>query len=177
VKRVLLSITGTVIGVVALLSFKSSSPVSSAGGLPTASLPGTSSSSTATSTTPSATATSSAAPPDPSSGASSPTATRSSATAKASATARSYVGSSITTRYGIVQVKVTVVGSKITDVGFAQLTAFDGRSQRINSQAAPILLQETLQAQSARIDSVSGASYTSQGYVQSLQSALDQAGI
>ena len=81
------------------------------------------------------------------------------------------------TRYGIVQVKITVSGKRITNVGFAQLTAFDGRSQQINSQAAPILLQETLSAQSAHIDSVSGATYTSDGYVQSLQSALDKAGI
>jgi uncharacterized protein with FMN-binding domain len=62
-------------------------------------------------------------------------------------------------------------------VGFVQLTAFDGRSQQINSQAAPYLLQETLSAQSAHIDAISGATYTSAGYVQSLQSALDQAGI
>jgi uncharacterized protein with FMN-binding domain len=76
-----------------------------------------------------------------------------------------------------VQVKITVSSKKITNVGFTQLTAFDGRSQRINSDAAPILLQETLSAQSAHIDSVSGASYTSEGYVQSLQSALDKAGL
>jgi uncharacterized protein with FMN-binding domain len=76
-----------------------------------------------------------------------------------------------------VQVKLTVSGTKITNVSFTQLTAYDGRSQEINSQAAPILLQETLTAQSAQIDTVSGASYTTDGYVQSLQSALDQAGI
>ena len=70
-----------------------------------------------------------------------------------------------------------VDAQKITDVAFVQLTAFDGRSQRINSDAAPILLQETLSAQSATIDSVSGATYTSDGYVESLQSALDQAGL
>jgi uncharacterized protein with FMN-binding domain len=62
-------------------------------------------------------------------------------------------------------------------VTFLQLTSHDGRSADINSQAAPILLQETLSAQSSNIDSVSGASFTSAGYLQSLQSALDQAGI
>ena len=67
--------------------------------------------------------------------------------------------------------------SEITNVSFVQLTAFDGRSQRINSDAAPTLLQQTLSAQSARIDGVSGATYTSQGYEQSLQNALDQAGL
>jgi uncharacterized protein with FMN-binding domain len=76
-----------------------------------------------------------------------------------------------------VQVQVVVSGTKISNVSFLQLTAYDGRSEQINSQAAPILLQETLSAQSANIDTVSGASYTSEGYVQSLQSALDKAGI
>jgi len=70
-----------------------------------------------------------------------------------------------------------VTGSKIADVSYVQLTAYDGRSQQINSYAAPILLQETLSTQSANIDTVSGATYTSEGYIQSLQSALDKAGI
>jgi uncharacterized protein with FMN-binding domain len=74
-------------------------------------------------------------------------------------------------------VAVTVSGTHVAAANFVQLTAFDGRSQQINSEAAPILLQETLTAQSAHIDTVSGATYTSDGYVQSLQSALDQAGI
>lgn len=81
------------------------------------------------------------------------------------------------TQYGIVQVKVTVTGKRIANVSFLQLTAYDGRSQQINNDAAPVLLQETLSAQNAHIDAVSGASYTSDGYTQSLQSALDQAGI
>jgi len=76
-----------------------------------------------------------------------------------------------------VQVQITVSGKKVSDVSLLQLTAFDGRSQEINSQAAPILVQETLTAQSANIDTVSGASYTTAGYIQSLQSALDKAGI
>jgi uncharacterized protein with FMN-binding domain len=77
----------------------------------------------------------------------------------------------------VVQIQVQVTGKKIAQVSFLQLTAYDGRSQDINSQAGPILLQETLAAQSSNIDTVSGASYTSAGYIQSLQSALDQAGI
>jgi uncharacterized protein with FMN-binding domain len=171
-KRVLLSVTGTVLGVVALLSFKTHGQVATAsGGLPSAALP-----STPTTATPSSSSSSSAtsAPPDPSAtGRSS-----SSSTAKTSTpTDLTYLGAAEQTRYGIVQVKITVTGKKITNVGFAQLTAFDGRSQQINSDAAPILLQETLQAQSANINSVSGASYTSEGYVQSLQSALDKAGL
>jgi uncharacterized protein with FMN-binding domain len=83
----------------------------------------------------------------------------------------------VQTRYGVVQVQVVVSGKKITNVSLLQLTAYDDRSQQINNDAAPILLQETLTAQNAHIDTVSGASYTSEGYVQSLQSALDQAGI
>jgi uncharacterized protein with FMN-binding domain len=86
-------------------------------------------------------------------------------------------GDAIDTRYGVVQVQVTLTGNHIDNVSFLQLTAFDGRSQEINSAAAPILLQETLSAQSAQIDNVSGASYTTDGYVQSLQSALDKAGV
>jgi uncharacterized protein with FMN-binding domain len=173
-KRVLLAVTGTVLGVVALLSFKTHGQVATAsGGLPSAGLPGASSSASAASPS-----TSTGAPPDPTATKATPATKSSSAAAKStSPTSVSYTGAAEQTRYGIVQVKLTVRGNKITNVGFAQLTAFDGRSQQINSQAAPTLLQETLQAQSAKIDSVSGASYTSQGYIQSLQSALDKAGL
>ena len=86
-----------------------------------------------------------------------------------------YVGQAVRTRYGTVQVQVTVAGATISNVAFVQLTATDSRSQQINANAGPILLQQTLSAQSARIDGVSGATYTTQGYEQSLQSALDQA--
>jgi uncharacterized protein with FMN-binding domain len=160
-KRILFSVVGTIAGVVALLSFKTQGHplATAAGGLPSAGLPGSS-------TPTPATTGGSSAPTSPSSGSPAP-----------AQTSKSFLGSAIDTRYGIVQVKVTVSGTKITNVSFAQLTAFDGRSQQINSQAAPTLLQETLSAQSAQIDSVSGATYTSEGYAQSLQSALDQAGI
>ena len=86
-------------------------------------------------------------------------------------------GQAVQTRYGTVQVQVVLSGSSIQSVGFLQLTADDPRSQEINSQAAPILVQQTMQVQSANIDGVSGATYTSEGYQQSLQSALDQAGV
>jgi uncharacterized protein with FMN-binding domain len=174
-KRILLSVTATVLGIVALLSFKTHGQVTTAGSaLPSAGLPAGSSGTGATSPA----ATSSAAPPDPSvSSPAAPSSPSPSSPAASSPATSSFTGTAETTRYGIVQVKITVAGKKITDVAFVQLTAFDGRSQRINSGAAPILLQETLSAQSAHIDSVSGASYTSQGYEQSLQSALDQAGL
>jgi uncharacterized protein with FMN-binding domain len=83
-------------------------------------------------------------------------------------------GSVVSTRYGNVQVKVTISGGAIADVTALQLPNRDGKSQRIASQAEPILREEALTAQSARIDVLSGATYTSDAYAQSLQSALDQ---
>jgi uncharacterized protein with FMN-binding domain len=163
VKRVIFSVTGTVLGIVALLSYKTHGPVTIAGaGLPSSGATGSS--------TPATSQTSTGAGAPPRSG------TRSS-TASRAAGRRNYVGVAEQTQYGVVQVRITVSGKKITNVGFVQLTAFDPTSQQINSAAAPILLQETLKAQSANINSVSGASYTSQGYAQSLQSAIDKAGI
>lgn len=86
-----------------------------------------------------------------------------------------YIGTTAATQFGNVQVQVTVAGGKISDVTPLQLTDRDGRSVQISAQAAPVLRQEALSAQSAEIDTVSGATYTSEGYLQSLQSALDQA--
>lgn len=86
-----------------------------------------------------------------------------------------FQGADYTSPYGDVQVSVTIAGGKITAVAFDQLTAADGESARIHSQAGPMLRQQTLAAQSANIDGVSGASYTTQSYEQSLQSALDKA--
>lgn len=86
-----------------------------------------------------------------------------------------YTGRAVQTRYGTIQVAVTVSSGKITDVSTPQLEAYDGRSKYINNQAVPILKKEVLAAQSARVDMVSGATYTSDGYLTSLQSALDQA--
>jgi len=74
-----------------------------------------------------------------------------------------------------VQVQITVSGSRIASVGVLQVPLNTSRDQEINSFAVPQLNQETLRAQNAQIDSVSGATYTSDGYVGSLQSALDAA--
>ena len=162
-KRVLFATFGTVAGLVALLSFKSHGhPLAAVGGLPSASVtspPASAAPSAPSVSSPSSATTSTSAPPTP------------------GGTAKRYVGAAIETRYGVVQVAVTVTGTHIDSVDFVRLDAFDGHSQEINSQAAPILLQETLSAQSAQIDTVSGATYTSDGYVQSLQSALDAAGV
>ena len=169
-KRVILATAGTIIALVALLSFKSHGAVRAApGALPAASLASTTPPGAPTGSAHRATST--GAPPDPSRSRSA------GATTISASAARTVVGSSVQTRYGIVQVKAVVTGKKITSVSFVQLTAFDGRSQQINANAAPTLLQQTLQAQSAHIDGVSGATYTSSGYRTSLQAALDQVGI
>jgi len=73
------------------------------------------------------------------------------------------------------QVAIVVSGGKITDVKALQLTNQGGRSVQISNYAAPILRKEVLAAQSAKVNSVGGATYTSEGYLTSLQSALDQA--
>jgi uncharacterized protein with FMN-binding domain len=77
------------------------------------------------------------------------------------------------TVWGPVQVQVTVSGARITDVIALQVPSGTSMDQEINSFAVPQLRQEVLQAQSARIDAVTGATITSDGYVQSLQAALD----
>jgi uncharacterized protein with FMN-binding domain len=88
-----------------------------------------------------------------------------------------YTGSVAETRWGPVQVKITVQGGKITNVTVLQQPDGNQRDAEINSQALPILIDETVKAQSANIDMVSGATVTSDGYVRSLQAALDEAGI
>jgi uncharacterized protein with FMN-binding domain len=77
--------------------------------------------------------------------------------------------------YGPVQVQVTVRGNRIVRAHAIDYPQGGGRDQEINSRAVPQLDQEAVQAQSARIDTVSGATYTSEGYRTSLQSALDAA--
>lgn len=81
------------------------------------------------------------------------------------------------TRYGPVQVQITVVNNKITNAVALVYPTESFRDQQINQQAIPYLIQETLSAQSANIQGVGGASYTSQGWVDSLQSALTKAGL
>lgn len=88
---------------------------------------------------------------------------------------RTLTGDTVQTRYGPVQVEITLNGSKITAARAVRTPDGDPRSRDIASYSVPVLVRETLDAQSAQIDAVSGASYTSQGYVASLQSALDRA--
>ncbi len=86
-----------------------------------------------------------------------------------------YTGAAIDTRYGTVQVGATVQAGKITSVIFDALPKDRQRSQRISSEATPLLRSEALAAQSASINLLSGATYTSEGFAQSLQSALASA--
>ncbi|MFI1583829.1 FMN-binding protein [Embleya sp. NPDC020630] len=86
-----------------------------------------------------------------------------------------FTGDVIDTRYGPVQVAVTLVDGRITDVRVLRTPDDNGRDRQIAARSVPTLTREALAAQSARIHTVSGATYTSKGYMQSLQSALDQA--
>ena len=74
------------------------------------------------------------------------------------------------------QVQITVADGEITDVTVVEYPTGNGKDRQINARALPVLVQETLDAQSADIDMVSGATVTSEGYLESLQSALDEAG-
>ena len=96
---------------------------------------------------------------------------------KKPAPVKSYKGSVAQTRYGPVQVALTVKGGSITQVSVLQYPNAGGTDQQINSYALPILVDQTVKQQGAHVQMVSGATYTSQGYLTSLQSALDQAGL
>jgi uncharacterized protein with FMN-binding domain len=88
---------------------------------------------------------------------------------------KTYSGSVAQTRWGPVQVIITVSGGKITDVSVPTYPNGNHRDEEINAYALPILTQQTLSAQNANIDTVSGATVTSDGYKESLQAALDAA--
>jgi uncharacterized protein with FMN-binding domain len=84
-----------------------------------------------------------------------------------------YDGSAVRTRFGNVQVRITVQNGRITDVTTLQVPDSTGKDQAINSRAVPVLRQQVLAAQSADIAGVSGATVTTEGYEQSLQVAID----
>lgn len=96
------------------------------------------------------------------------------AAALPAAASGSYTGSAVDTRYGTMQVQAVLKAGKLTGVVVLQQTS-GGRSSEIDSYALPVLTTEALKAQGADIDVVSGATYTSGGYAQSLQAALDAA--
>ena len=99
-------------------------------------------------------------------------------TAGASAKAvGTYAGSVVQTRFGSVQVQITVQAGKITDVTALQLTDAERKSVQISNRAAPLLRDEVLQAQSADVQTISGATVTTDAYLNSLQAALDAANL
>jgi uncharacterized protein with FMN-binding domain len=155
-RRALFAVSSTIAGLVMLLSFKSQSPVSvtppDAASTP---VPGGTGGSTDPST-PAAT------------GGAAPT------TGTASGTV---TGTVAETRWGPVQVQITVANGAVTAVTAVEYPQNNGRDIEINQFAIPQLNQEATAAKSAQIDMVSGATVTSGGYIQSLQSALDKAGL
>lgn len=95
-------------------------------------------------------------------------------TATATATARTIAGGTVTHKYGTVTVTVTITAGKITNVS-ARTTTVDSKSASITQSALPVLRSRVLAAGSASVNTVSGATYTSNAYLTSLQSALDKA--
>ncbi|BBA95661.1 hypothetical protein RVR_610 [Actinacidiphila reveromycinica] len=147
-RRIALSVLVTVAGVLLLLSLKPHSTATAAAGGSAADTPAPSASATSPATSPAA----------------------------GSTGTRTVDGDTVQTRYGPVQLRVTLKAGRITAVTALQTPTGSPRDEEITGFAVPQLTQEALSAQSASIDTVSGATYTSEGYIQSLQSALDQAG-
>lgn len=159
-RRAALAIVSTIAGLVLLLGFKTHGSPAIGGG--TAALAPTAGGKTASGSGGSGT----------SAGATSGS-TKAGA-APAASGPRTVAGRTYDTQYGPVQVQVTESNGRITDVAALQLPQGSGRDIDIDNYAVPQLRAEALQAQSAQIDAVSGATYTSEGYVRSLQSALDR---
>lgn len=114
-----------------------------------------------------------AGPPGPAPSGSAPR--KSSSRPSAGSPRREVTGALVATQYGNVQVRIVLRGTRIEDVQPVHLTDSSGTSVQISAGAAPVLRSEALTAQSADIDLVSGATYTSEGYKQSLQAAIDAA--
>jgi uncharacterized protein with FMN-binding domain len=102
--------------------------------------------------------------------------TGSGASGSSSSVSGTATGDAVATQYGNAQVRVTVKAGKIVKIEALQLQGSEPRSVQISSHAQPILRQEALTKQSADVDAVSGATFTSASYTQSLQSALDKLG-
>ena len=99
------------------------------------------------------------------------------ATGTSTASGKHINGDVVATQYGDVQVQITVNAGKLVDVTAPMLPQGDGRSAEISNFAAPLLRNEVLQAQSGQVDTVSGATYTSEGYATSAASAIQKAGL
>ncbi|BAJ72985.1 uncharacterized protein conserved in bacteria [Microbacterium testaceum StLB037] len=170
-KKIVYALMATVTGLVLLFSYRTSTVPESTSALADAPSSGVATAPKTTTTTPSPSA--SASSGSTTSGSSSSGSTMQ--TSSSGLTDGTYTGQAVNTRYGAVQVQITVSQGVITDVQVPRYPSESGRDQQINSRALPVLVKETVQAQSAQVDMVSGATYTSTGYRTSLQSALDQA--
>jgi uncharacterized protein with FMN-binding domain len=156
-RRVILAICATAVALVLLLSFKSHTQ-------------------TAPGSAPAALASPSPGNGGAGSGASTPGASTSGGAAAAGGPAKTVTGAAWPTIYGPVQVRITVSAGKITAAAALVYPTGTPRDVQINAFAIPQLNAETVAAGNAKIDTVSGATYTSQGYIGSLQNALDKAG-
>ena len=163
-RRVILSIVGTVAGLVALLSFKSHLPTVPSASAATSGSAGTSSSAGSPA---SAASSASTVPGEFPQG---------SLAGKLAAGETAVNGKVATTAYGPVQIQLIMRNRKIVKVAVLQQPQNTIRDIQIGEFAFPKLISETLTVQDAKVDAVSGASYTSAGYVQSLQSAVDNGG-
>ncbi|HXW78275.1 MAG TPA: FMN-binding protein [Acidimicrobiales bacterium] len=166
-RRALLATAGTVVGLAALLSYKSSGPAN----LQKVQL-GSGQAGAAATTVPAATPTPSTSPSTGNASSAAPTTTSPPAT---TAGRQTYVGQDVQYVYGDIEVAATLQGGKILSVTVPQNEAIDGHSQMINSYAVPILEQEAVAAQGLNFNVVSGATFTSDAFAQSLQSALSKA--
>jgi uncharacterized protein with FMN-binding domain len=160
VRRIVVALVGTVAGLLMLFSYHTS--LAGAGSVTTAPALGARSTTVPGSTSRSATT----------GGSSSGGSSTSGSTTGGS---KSVTGNVAQTQWGPVQVRLTVTAGKITAAEAVQYPNGNGRDQQINSYALPVLAREVLAAQSGHIDLVSGATVTSDGYVTSLQSAIDKA--
>jgi len=156
-RRVIFAVTGTVAGLVALLSFKSHSPT-----VPVAATSGTGGGSSSSSSTSTSTTTVPGEFPE------------GSLAGKLTPGETAVTGHVAHTVYGPVQIQLIVKSGKIVKVAVLQQPMNTIHDIQIGEFAFPRLISETLAAQGAKIDAVSGASYTSAGYIASLQSAIDR---
>jgi uncharacterized protein with FMN-binding domain len=163
-RRAVLAILSTIVGLVLLLTFKTQTMTSAAVASPPAVI-GSGNASSGTSSSGSSTS------------GSSTSGSSSSSSSSSSTSSKTVTGDSVDTRWGPVQVRVTIAGGKVIKVEAVDYPENNGRDQEINATAIPQLNSEATSAGSASIDAVSGATYTSEGYIGSLQSALDKAGL
>jgi uncharacterized protein with FMN-binding domain len=173
VRRTTLTIVATIIGLVMLLQFKTHTAGSSTGAL--ASLGTVPAKSRATSQPHPPRHHQSRHPTSSASARTTPAPAASARTTPATPRTITAAGRTVQTQYGPVQVRIVETAGRLTDVTAIQLPSSNAHSAEIAANAVPILRSEALHANSARIDVVSGATYTSNGYAQSLQSALDNA--